>query len=133
MKPPTNAIHVWKGDRYTTFIYIYIYMFPLQIISFSLMDYYRIEYSSLYYTVGPCWLSILYVVVCICWGFPGGSVIKNLPAMPEMQALSLGKEDPLKQEMPTYSRILAWKIPQTEEPGGLQSMGSQKSRTQLSD
>ena len=36
------------------------------------------------------------VVVCICWGFPGGSVIKNLSAMQEMQALSLGKEDPLK-------------------------------------
>ena len=46
---------------------------------------------------------------------------------------SLGWEDPLEEEIVTHSSILAWKIPWTEEPGGLQSMGSQKSRTQLSD
>ena len=51
-------------------------------------------------------------------GFPGGSVVKNLPAMQEMG------EDPLQKEMATYSSILAWEIPRTEEPGGLQSMGS---------
>ena len=45
---------------------------------------------------------------------------------------SLGREDPLEKEMATYSSILAWRIPWTEEPGGLQSMGSQ-SRTQLSN
>ena len=46
---------------------------------------------------------------------------------------SLGQEDPLGKDMATHSSILAWRIPWTEEPGGLQSMGSQKSWTQLSD
>ena len=50
-----------------------------------------------------------------------------------MRVQSLGWEDPLKEEMATRSSILAWRIPWTEEPGGLQSMGLQKSRTQLSD
>ena len=57
-------------------------------------------------------------------GFPGGSVVKNLPAMKEMQVLSLGQEDPLEEEMTTNSSILARKTPRTEERGGLQSMGS---------
>ena len=57
-------------------------------------------------------------------GFPGGSVVKNLPAMKEMQVLSLGQEDPLEEEMTTNSSILARKTPRTEEHGGLQSMGS---------
>ena len=45
-----------------------------------------------------------------------------------MRVRSLGWEDPLEEEMTTYSSILAWKTPLTEEPGGLQSMGSQKVR-----
>ena len=53
--------------------------------------------------------------------------------MQEMLVLSLGQEDPLEKEMATHFCILAWEIPGTEEPGGLQSMGSQKSRTQLSN
>ena len=53
--------------------------------------------------------------------------------MQEMQVQSLGWEDPLKKEMVTHSSILAWKIPWTEEPGRLQSMGSPKSWTQLSN
>ena len=59
--------------------------------------------------------------------------VKNLPAMWETRLQSLGWEDPLEKEMETYSSILAWEIPWTEEPGGLQSMGSQKSRTQLTN
>ena len=59
-------------------------------------------------------------------GFPGGSVVKNPPTVQETQVRSLGWEDPLKKEMATHSSILAWRIPQTEEPGGLQSMGSQE-------
>ena len=62
-------------------------------------------------------------------GFPGVSVVKNSPAMQEAQETrvrSLGQEDPLEKEMATYSSILAWKIPWTEEPGGLQFMGSQR-------
>ena len=50
--------------------------------------------------------------------------VKNLPAMQEIQVLSLGQEDLLERGMATHSNLLAWKIPWTEEPGGLQSMGS---------
>ena len=55
-------------------------------------------------------------------GFPGGSVVKNLPAMQETQVQSLGLEDPVEKEMATHSSIVALEIPWTEEPGGLQSM-----------
>ena len=58
-------------------------------------------------------------------GFPGGIVVKNLPAMQETQVQSLAQEDPLEEEMATHSTILAL-IPWTEEPGRLQSMGSQR-------
>ena len=51
--------------------------------------------------------------------------VKNLPAVQETRVPSLGWEDPLEEEMATHSDILAWKIPWTEEPGGLQSMGLQ--------
>ena len=53
-------------------------------------------------------------------------IVKRLPAMQETQVRSLGWEDPLEKEMATHSSILAWRIPWTEEPGGLQSMGSQR-------
>ena len=48
-------------------------------------------------------------------GFPGGSVVKNLPVMQEMQVQSLGQEDPLEKKMATHSSILAWEIPWAEE------------------
>ena len=51
---------------------------------------------------------------------------KNLPAMWETWVRSLGWEDPLEMEMTTHSNMLAWRIPWTEEPGGLQSMGLQR-------
>ena len=51
---------------------------------------------------------------------------KTLPAMQETRVWSLGREDPLEKEMATHSNIFAWRIPWTEEPGGLQSMGSQR-------
>ena len=63
--------------------------------------------------------------------FPGGSVVKNMPAMQETRVQSLDQEDPLEKKMATHSSILAWEIPWTEEPGGLQSMGLQKSWTHL--
>ena len=59
-------------------------------------------------------------------GFPGGSELKSLPAVQETWVQSLGQEDPLEEKMAIDSSILAWKIPWTEEPGGLQSMGSQR-------
>ena len=52
--------------------------------------------------------------------------VKRLPAMRETQVRSLGREDPLEKEMAIYSSTLAWKIPWTEEPDRLQSMGSQR-------
>ena len=54
--------------------------------------------------------------------------LKHLPAMQETWVRTLGQEDPLEKEMATHSSILAWRIPWTEEPGGLQSMGSQRVR-----
>ena len=67
--------------------------------------------------------------------FPRGSVVKNLPAMQEMRVWCLGQEYPLEEEIQPIpiSSILAWRIPWTEEPGGLQFKGLQKSRNQLSD
>ena len=69
-------------------------------------------------------------------GFPGGSVVKNPPA----DAGDAGDADSIpglgraqEEEKASHSSILAWEIPGTEEPGGLQSMGSQKSQTRLSD
>ena len=50
-------------------------------------------------------------------------MVKNLPAMQETQVRSLGQEDPLEKRMATHSSILAWRIPWTEEPGGVQSIG----------
>ena len=55
-------------------------------------------------------------------------MVKNLPAMLETQVQSVGREDPLEKGMATHSSILAWKIPWTEELGGLQSIGLQRVR-----
>ena len=55
-------------------------------------------------------------------------IVKNLPEMLAIWVLSLGQEDPLEEGMATHSSILAWRIPWTEEPGELQSMGSQRVR-----
>ena len=55
-------------------------------------------------------------------------MVKNLPGMQETPVRSLGQKDPLEKEMAAYSSILAWRIPWTEEPGGLQSMGLQRVR-----
>ena len=56
------------------------------------------------------------------WASLTAQQVKDLPAMQMMQVQSMGWENPLEKEMATYSSILAWEIPQTEEPGGLQSM-----------
>ena len=57
---------------------------------------------------------------------PDGSAGKNPPAIQKTQAQSLGQEDPLEEEMATHSSSLAWKVPLTQKPGGLQSMGLQR-------
>ena len=67
--------------------------------------------------------------VCSFVASPMAQLVKNLAAMQEIQVIwvqSLGREDPLEEEMATHSSSLAGEIPGTEEPGGLQSMGSQR-------
>ena len=63
------------------------------------------------------------------WASLIAKLVRNLPAMQETQVQSLGQEDPLEKEMATHSSILAWRIPRTEKPGGLQSVGLQESDT----
>ena len=63
------------------------------------------------------------------WDDVIAQLVKNLPAMQETRVRSLGWEDPLEKEIATHSSILAWRIPRTEVPGRLQSMGSQESDT----
>ena len=70
-----------------------------------------------------CFCSVLLVPK---GGFPGGSVVKNLPAMQEQWVLSLDREDLLEEGMAAHSSILVWRLPWTEKPSGLQSMGSQR-------
>ena len=71
-----------------------------------------------------------YICVCVCvyinWALVVAQMVKNSPALQETQVRSLCLEDSLEKGMATHSGILAWKIPWTEEPGGLQFMGSQR-------
>ena len=76
--------------------------------------------------------------VCVSFAYFGlpwlvAQTVKRLPAMRETGVQSLGREDLLEKEMATHTTILTWKIPWTEEPGRLQSMGWQRVRTRLSD
>ena len=65
-------------------------------------------------------------VVTFLLGLPWGSVVKSLPTMQETQVLPLGQENALKEGMASHFSILAWRIPWTEEPGRLQSVGLQR-------
>ena len=76
----------------------------------------------------PC----IYLPLTIYLGFPDGSVVKNLPAVQETWVQSLGQENSLEKETGTHSSTLAWKIPWTEEPGRLKSIGSPDWVTSLS-
>ena len=67
-------------------------------------------------------------LVSTLWTSLVAQTVKRLPTMWETRVQSLGREDLLEKEMATHSSILAWKIPWTEEPGRLQSMGSQRVR-----
>ena len=77
-----------------------------------------------YVSVGVFLLHLLELM-----SFPGGS--ENPPAMQETWFWSMGQENPLEKELATHSGVLAWDSPWTEEPGGLQSMGSKKNLTRL--
>ena len=74
---------------------------------------------------------LIYLQILLYMGFSGGSDCKESPAMQKTWVRSLDQEDSLEKGMATYSSILAWRIPQTQEPGRLQSM--LQSWTQLSD
>ena len=80
-----------------------------------------------------CQVHILHNSQFLRLGVPVGSAVQNLPAMQKMRVWVLGREDPLERGMTTHSSFLAWRIPWTEESGGLQSMELQKSWTQLSN
>ena len=66
--------------------------------------------------------------IYVFWAFLVAQVVKNVLAMQETWVPYLGQENPLEKEMAMHSSILAWEIPRTEEPQGLQSMGSQRVR-----
>ena len=72
--------------------------------------------------------STIYIALTLYLGFPGGSDSKESACNAGDMVWSMDWEDPLEKEMATHSSILAWRIPWTEEPGGLQSMGSQRVR-----
>ena len=87
-------------------------------------------YNVLLFLLCSSLLNLYYwmTVIIIAEGFPGGSAVKNSPVVQEPQepwVRFLRQEDPLEEGMATHSSILAWRIPWTGEPGGLQSMGSQ--------
>ena len=93
--------------------------------------------SNMITTIHNCLLSTWNVVIVIKnwiltfsfnYAFLVSQMVKNLPAMQETQVQFLGQEDPLEKGMATQSSILPWRIPWTEEPGGLQSTGSQRVR-----
>ena len=77
--------------------------------------------------------SVYYSIQRLPQAFPRDSAVKIQPAMEGTQTQPLGREGPLEEEVATHSSILAWDIPWTEEPGGLQSMRLQNSRTRLRD
>ena len=77
---------------------------------------------------GQEWVNLIQMTIMS--GLPGGSAVKNLPAMQETQAWSLGQEGALQEGVATHSSMLAWRIPWTEEPGGLQFTGLQRDATE---
>ena len=96
----------------------------------------RFDYRRICFQPLPCSLRAVgqsSTSLSVSWRPPRASLVaqssKNLPAMQETWVRSLGREDPLEEEMATRSSILAWRISWTEEPGGLQSMGLQESET----
>ena len=90
---------------------------PASVVAFSPL------HPQLLITAGSCFYSLMCILE-----FLAAQTVKNLPAMPETQVWSPGWEDPLEKEMETHSSVLAWRIPWTEEPGGLQSTEFQRIR-----
>ena len=115
--------HIWK-HWFLFFFSVCTFLIPLLIVC---SPGHALRRTSWYLPVhtGPPKANFLFLA--IAWGFPGGSEC-NLPAMRETQVWSLGQEDLLEKGMAIHSSILAWRIPRTDELGGLQAMGSQRVR-----
>ena len=96
-------------------------------MNFPNLDYHLMDFFKSRYNVGSS-IQTLEEDSLGLLGFPGGLLVKNLPAMQKTQVQSLREEDLLEETMATHYSILAWRIPWTEEPGGLWSTGLQ-SRT----
>ena len=113
-----------QGERYPVFLHLHLQ--PIKKANVSTAMY--LNKSSI---IPQKQISInhqqIFRFLMVYEDFPGSSAVKNPPAVQETWVRSLGREDPLEKEMATHSSILAWKIPWTEEPGSLQSMGSQES------
>ena len=130
----------WTPSLYINVQKILLYSLYCQVCHYCQISYYPLQVKciilimSWFFGLCLCWnmqilLHVQFPNVIYSWlpviaGFPGGSEVKNLLAMQETQVQSLGWEDPLEKQMTTHSSILAWKIPWTEEPGGLQSLVS---------
>ena len=99
-------------------------MYPLEFPFFFFLNY-SLCFLNLHLNIYTNW-NFMLVLHILYLGFPGGSAVKNLPAIQETWVQSLGQEDPLEKGMALHSSILAWSIPWREEPGRLQSMGLQR-------
>ena len=110
------------------YIYICVYIFVAHKNMFVFFcTFLNVLYSSLFDREKPLWFSN----ITVAKGERASLVaqrVKDLPAMQETWVWFLGWEDPLEKEIVTHSSILAWKIPWREEPGRLQSLGSQRVR-----
>ena len=102
------------------YYYILYYIYYIYIKSVNYTTIYLLYYIYMLSVILHCYISV--------WGFPVAQLVKNLPAMQETRVQSLGRENPLEKGMATHSSFLAWRIPWTEEPCGLQSTGLQRVR-----
>ena len=85
----------------------------------------KVHYKVQNVLIGQCFIDDFHFHF---YGLPGRSVVKNLPAIQETRVISLASEDPVEEVMATHCNTLAWRIPWTEEPGGLQSIGPHRVR-----
>ena len=101
------------------------------LLSLAFFPNHYLRYADFHVHVWATESTLGLTAVSINWTFINGPLVartvKHLPTMLETQVRPLGREDPLEKEMATHSSIPAWRIPWTEEPGGLQSMGSKES------
>ena len=109
-----NYLHLRFVQFYQVVFFIYLnFLFLMQFLKIT-------PHLQLLQNIGYIPHAVQYTFVALySMGFPGGSVVKCLPAMRETWVRSLSWEDPLEKDMATHSVFLAWKIPWTEEPGEL--------------